>query len=377
MIKRFFNRLRSRRVNYLINEGKYPFIHFVLSVLILLILSFFFAKEIDGEKSILELVKTNNYDIWNMIILTIPPLLLVYFFYYLILYKKYNNGNKIKISEVIFLDLVFSTFFIMLALRLAFSILGNDDGLINSFEIYKSSLTIIIIYSFILVFLSINSTLLTTLQIEESRKSIREKRIEEICKEQNVSQVEAREIYKQEAVKIVKQEMEDELLGGFLKVLESIRYTRKFYMKLMIFFIFIAIVSVVLIFSLTQSDIYNEVSYENKSVGMVVAEGFFSNIRFFIFESMLITLLIYCLKKVSSYISLMEIYKEWEILLVMDVQRQDKKNKDEEKGILSGDFQKIFTERVIKREDSLFKDKSEMKLKTASNFYEKMIQNMK
>lgn len=165
-----------------------------------------------------------------------------------------------------------------------------------------------------------------------------------------------------------------EILGGFVKVLDHIRETRNFYIKSMIGFIVLSLVCVSLIYGVTK--IYNPVDFSRLDINLsrLLAEGFFSNLRFFLYESLVITFLAYCLKKVSNYISMIEIYKEWEIFLIMDAQRQNAEEKDKKKSIVSKDFQNRFEAMLIKHEDFFMASKNDLKFKTSHDLLKELLE---
>jgi hypothetical protein len=213
----------------------------------------------------------------------------------------------------------------------------------------------------------------------QKKPSRQEKKANALMKEKNISWESAMEEIKEEEKINIKQKKESEILEGFLKVLDYLRGTSRFYKMFISLFISLSLLCVLGIIYLSQSSgVYHDLVFENKTVGQIIAEGFFKNIRFFIYESLIITLLGYCLKKISNYISMIEIYKELEILLIMDVQRQDKVADEREKAIVSEDFQKKFSEILTKHYDSFIKNKAELKLKTAcemlKSFKEKQIE---
>lgn len=217
--------------------------------------------------------------------------------------------------------------------------------------------------------------IISTIKLNKSDKI--EKEILDIVKKENrgISDV-AREIIKREQNRI-EREKQFELLGGFLKVLEYIRKTRNFYAILMTFFIALSSSCIFLIIILAN-DYYVSIEFlnENKEIalGRLLAEGFLKNLKFFIYESLIITFLTYCLKKVFNYVSMIEVYKEWEIFLVMDIQRQNAEEEGERKEIVSKDFQNKFVEMLEKHEDFLMNNKNDLKLKASHDLIKEMAQ---
>ncbi len=202
----------------------------------------------------------------------------------------------------------------------------------------------------------------------------RESFIEEISYNQDVSMKEARSILDEKnriRIEIIK---EDEISGDFLKVFQYIEKTIEFYIWSIFSFLTIAVLCLAAIYFVLQSNnLYKEVGFYftnelnqiiHKTAGQIFMEGFFKNIRFFIYESILITLLAFCLKKISNYISMIEVYKEWKVLLIMDIQRQYKTANENERGIVSKEFQHNFTERLKRHEECLLNNKENIEIKT-------------
>lgn len=190
-------------------------------------------------------------------------------------------------------------------------------------------------------------------------------RVQQLEKNLKIKRAEAEKRVTGEETAEIKQRKELEILGGFVKVLEYLRGASFFYIKLIIsFFIFAAVCVLMIILMAKNPNIFHEVVFDDKSTSRIILEMIGSNLRFIIYESLTITLLGYFLKKISYYISLLEIYKELEILLIMDVQRQDRKPDKKQRGIVSEKFQDRFAKMLIKHEDSFMKKGAQLKLKT-------------
>ena len=184
----------------------------------------------------------------------------------------------------------------------------------------------------------------------------KEKKIKKIMEEKNVPKEEAEKILKEE-------DREKELSGGFMKVLYYLRGGINFYRRSICVFAFIAFCCFIAIWLIFKF-LYNIPAFHENAINEVIIFGIFMNFRFFVFQFLIITLLIYCIKRILNYISMIEVYKEIEIFLIMDAQRQAKHENKKEQRIVSVKFQEKFSELIVKHEDSFLKRKDELKIKS-------------
>lgn len=156
---------------------------------------------------------------------------------------------------------------------------------------------------------------------------------------------------------------------GFLKILDYFKKTISFYLDLIFILSVCSGLIIYVIYLLSQSNFYNEIvfDFQSKTTFQIVIEGIFSNIRFFIYESLLVVSLAFLFKKIFNYVSMIEIYREWEIFLIMDVQKQNKLDKEKFKNVVSEKFKNNFISRLNKHENFLLKNKNDFKFKNSTD----------
>lgn len=287
-------------------------------------------------------------------------------------YKQKKQDKSIAVGRMILAINVS----LILTMTLTFFI---NNQFVDSISISLNRLTFIgfaifiVIVSFIfLVVKSIISLIIGLFNPHNSEKelSIFELETKKRANEEKITIREAEEkiIEEEKFREKRRKELEDlekkkEIESDFLKTLYSLRETSNFYKIFIAIFVFISFFCILLIILLAQK-CYKEIIFDNREIYYLIVEGFFRNVRFLIYESLLITLLGYCLKKISGYISMIEIYKELEILLIMDVQRQNRTAGEDEKNIVSKEFQNKFSLMINKHYDSFISKRSEIKLKS-------------
>lgn len=296
---------------------------------------------------------------------------------YVIIDKKEHEREKrrerFKIALVATL-IVISSFFIT----------SYHLGSLATLSLNRFVVLILILVLFFLIFFMWQDTIIRIFYVLDPAEEVleREKLIKERAENEKISVEEARRLFKEEDYQkeVKRKELEEqkkkkEIESDFLRTLYSLRDTERFYWKSAIIFSVFSVFCVWGIYLLAQN--YQTIDFAGKSASMVIVEGIVTNFRFLMYESLVITLLAFFLKKISGYISMIEICKELDMLVVMDVQRQNRTATAEEKNIVSKEFQEKFSSMIEKHYDSFIKNKAEIKLKTVYEMANALKENKK
>lgn len=213
---------------------------------------------------------------------------------------------------------------------------------------------------------------LVLLRENKSLGTERRKKIDKRMKKGGMSYENAAREVDKEIKERIEEDKKNELVSGFLRILDYQKAVVNFYLLSIILFSFISAVCIFFIYWISQSSLYIPIDYVN--TGQMITEGFLKNIRFFVFESMAITLLGYSLKRIFVYISMIEVYKEFEVLTIMDVQRQNRNDNQNEKDIVSKDFQDKIAFMLSKHYDFVINNKIDIKLRTGTETMNEFIE---
>jgi len=160
-------------------------------------------------------------------------------------------------------------------------------------------------------------------------------------------------------IKIVKQEenkeakKKEEVEGGFLKILKYLRSGMSWYSFLIALFLILTILSgceVIYIFTNFYHSPFDVIGDGEITIYKIVSFGFFLNIRFYLLEGIFIGFLVFFVKRIFCYIAMIETYKLYEALLIMDVQKTGK-------DYASDDFINQFKGFIGKHENSFLSGK--------------------